>query len=237
LDMSEFARFLRSAREQSRISIQDFAHMCGISTVQNIGRIELGKVVNPSFDTMDRILQTICNLDIIKYNDFCLDGYSESLIGTLNRYLDDKIVVDKPIVNELPEDLTDASKLDLEIAFAITGLIKDYPVFRDTLRSLNAKVKANFDAASHVDYADIMNDLTKRENTGFYFNFNGKMNQIVRTRSYTHAYEFMTMIIQAVCDSIGNYADKDDSNLSYSERQARNYRRRRNNKESITPLP
>ena len=237
MDMGEFARFLRSAREQSKVSIQDFAHSCGISTVQNVGRVELGKVVAPSFDTMERILTAINQLDVIKDNTFCFDGYSENLINTLNRYRndDEKIDANKPIVNDLLEDLANASKQDTEIAFAIIALLKEYPAFRDELHTLCEKVDENCHRPETIDYADIINNLTKRENTEFYFGLNEKIRRFVKTKSYTHAYEFLAMIVKALNGSIERYSDIDDPELSHNERQARGYRRRKSIEDNAVP--
>jgi transcriptional regulator with XRE-family HTH domain len=232
-DVAEFGRFIKDVRESERISAQELAALAGISTTQNITRIERGVVTNPTYDTVERVMKAINKLNIIIQKEFKFDGYSQSLKDTLNRFCDngENITVDKPqAVVKIPEDLMNASQVDMETACAIIAVIHEYPIFRDALNKLCNKVKDNFDSSpERIDYADMINDMTKRVYTQFYFNLNDKIGKFVKTGCYTNAYDFMTMLIHALSENIENYADKDNKDLSAGTRQLRAIRRRHNN--------
>jgi len=239
LDIAEFGRFIKDVRDKARISAQELATLAGIATTQNITRIERGVVTNPTYDTVERVMTAINKLGIIIHRDFNFDSYSQGLKDTFNRFSDggDSVKTEEPRTDvKLPEDLMNASQVDLETACAIIALLHEYPAFRDALSELCTKVKNNFDSPpERVDYADIINDLTKRSHKQFYFNLNDKIGKFVKTGCYTHAYGFLTMLVQALSENIESYADKDIPDLSAAARQTRAIRRR-GNSESRTAL-
>jgi transcriptional regulator with XRE-family HTH domain len=219
------------------MSAQELAGLAGISTTQNLTRIERGVVSNPTYDTVERVLTAVNKLDIIVSKGFNYDNYSQGLRDALNRFRNDAdyVVTGEPVIIKLPEELMNASKLDVEKVCAMIALLNDYPAFRDALHELCNTVERNCETPERIDYATVINDLTKLEYTQFYFNLNDTIRKFVKTRCFTHAYEFMTMLVQALNEGIASYADKDDAELPIGERQARSRRRRMNNEGAPVP--
>jgi transcriptional regulator with XRE-family HTH domain len=230
LDMAEFARFIEDARKAEGISAKELGTLAKIKTTLNITRIERGKVTNPTFDTVVRLMMAINELPVVRNGEFNFDGYSKGLIEMLNRFRDDadKIKYESPVESaSLPECLANVTNLELEQACAMVVLNKEFPSCRKALHDLCTQMDVQQIDRARMDYSDLINDLTKRNGNPFYRQANDMLHKYVNTKDCSHAYEFMTMLLQNISLSLEEYVHNNPVLASNEERAVSRYRRRK----------
>ncbi len=78
INMSDLAKCVRDIRNAEGISAEELGEKAGVSA-NNITRFETGRIKNPSFDTVHKLIKAIADLDIVKFNNFDFSHYDKQI--------------------------------------------------------------------------------------------------------------------------------------------------------------
>lgn len=78
IEISNLGKCIRDIRKASGLSAEELGALSNI-TRNNITRFETGRIKNPSFDTVYKLISAICELDIIKTGEFDLSDYDDEI--------------------------------------------------------------------------------------------------------------------------------------------------------------
>lgn len=222
IEISNLGKCIRDIRKASGLSAEELGDLSNV-TRNNITRFETGKIKNPSFETVYRLIKTISELDIIQNDEFDLSEYDDEISKLIKSFMmipqSEKQYKIKTVSNEL-ETINDniefisvaeidsinfyvKAKKYIKLANKSAMILKDRIDYLAKRESVNSVDK--FKYSKLIDYLSTSNFDSKIDEDLFNYLFSNALTHPDQDSLYllfSHWLEFMAKMLPKAIDEV-----------------------------------